>query len=129
MNIIYYAHHMSKYNTKEEINEINTINKIFNDSIIINPNGWIYECKNEEIIMNQCLKLVENSNILIFSTIANGVIGKGVYTEVKHALKKDKIVYLLSNDCIKIFTIEDFEKIKVIYDKTKSYRSYAEVEL
>ena len=40
-NIIYYHHHIWKYNTEEERKEINIINNKFNNSLIINPNGWI----------------------------------------------------------------------------------------
>lgn len=126
MKLIYYAHHKSKYNTKTELNEINKIEKAFNLSRIINPNGWIYQCGNENSIMNQCLKMVENCDILVFSTLDDGVIGKGVYSEIEHALNFNKEVYLLKDKLYK-FTMSDYNKIKIIYEDTKSWRRYAKV--
>ena len=124
--VIYYAHHMRKYNTQEEKEEVDIIENIFNSGIIINQNGWIYQCGNENYIMNQCLQLVKNSDILIFSTIENRIIGKGVYTEIECALKNNKRVYFLKDKLIE-YTYSDFNKIELIYNKTKSYREYARV--
>lgn len=128
MKIIYYAHHMNKYNTQEELKEIKMINSLFKDSALINPNGWIYDCGNEEIIMNQCLKLVENSDVIVFSTIENGIIGKGVYSEIKHALRCNKCVYLLQCNSVKLFNNKNFNELKIIYPETKSFRKYACIE-
>lgn len=126
--IIYYAHSKLKYNTKDELNEINIIKSKFNDSVIINPNGWIYECRNESYIMKQCLKFIDNSDILIFSSLDDGIIGRGVYDEIEHALKSNKEVYYL-NEYIMRFTQKEFNNIKIIYETTKSWKTYAKVKI
>ena len=45
---------MFKYNTKEEKQEIELIEKKFPDFLIINPNGWIFQHNSEQAVMNQC---------------------------------------------------------------------------
>lgn len=125
--IVYYAHHIWKYNTSEEIKEIESIESKFENSIIINPNGWINQCGNEKYIMNQCLLLVENSDILVFSTIENNVVGKGVYDEIWCALKNNKKIYWLSDNFIE-YSIDDFNKIELIYGDTGSKRKYAKIK-
>lgn len=126
--VIYYAHHMCKYNTKEESNEIDLIKCNFISSTIINPNGWIYECGNESIIINQCLQLINNSDIVVFSTINDGIIGKGVYTELEHAYRKNKQVYMIASQDIIRFTRRDFNNIDVIYNEINSWRKYARIK-
>lgn len=122
--IVYYAHHMWKYNTSEETKEIESIESKFENSIIINPNGWINQCGNEKYVMGLCLKLVKNSDILVFSTIENNIIGKGVYDEIGCALKNNKKVYWLSDEFFE-YSIGDFNKIELIYGDTGSKRKYA----
>lgn len=130
MNIIYYAHHINKYNTDEEIKEIELIKNHFKDCFIINPNGWIAQDNDEKSIMNQCFHFIKhNCNMTIFSTIENDIIGKGVYTEIKCTLDSDKTVYYLKDEIFNKFTYEDFNKIKIIYEETKSNRKYAKVIL
>lgn len=123
--MIYYAHHMWKYNTEEEKREINLIWNRFQE-LIINPNGWIAQNNTEEAIMNQCFHFVRMCDITVFSTI-DGVMGKGVYTEVKEALDNNKEVYYLNDNNIESFTIENFKKIKIIYDQSKTNRLFAKI--
>ena len=95
---IYYAHHQWKYNTEIEQYEINLIKSKFPQYKIINPNGGInFVNKDEENIMDKCLEEVRNSNILVFSSIS-GVVGKGVYLEVKEAYRNNIEVYLIFNN-------------------------------
>lgn len=122
--IVYYAHHIQKYNTVEEIKEVEYIKSKFKNSTIINPNGWINQCGDEKYIMDQCLLLVKNSDILVFSTIENNIIGKGVYDEIGCALRNDKKVYWLGDNFVE-YLEDDFNKIELIYNDTGSKRKYA----
>ncbi len=91
---LYYAHHMFKYNTKEEKQEIELIEKKFPNFLIINPNEWICQDNSEQAIMNQCYHFVKMSDILVFSSL-NTIIGRGVHEEVQLALEENKDVYLI----------------------------------
>ena len=55
LNKIYYAHHLWKYNTPIEEYELNVIKRYFPYHEIINPNGYIEQNRDEEIIMNYYL--------------------------------------------------------------------------
>lgn len=128
-NIIYYAHHMWKYNTKEENDEINQIHNKFDNSVIINPNGWVAQVGDEGYIMEQCFQMVRNSNILVFSSIEDGVIGKGVYDEVHEAYDNDLDIYYLNNSEFIRCTYGLKNKFEIIYDETGTRRKYARVVL
>ena len=115
---------MFKYNTKEEKQEIELIEKKFPNFLIINPNGWICQDNSEQAIMNQCYHFVKMSDILVFSSL-NTIIGRGVHEEVQLALEKNKdVYYLLDNDFYKI-NLKDFLKVNIIYNKTNNFREYA----
>ena len=115
---------MFKYNTKEEKQEIELIEKKFPNFLIINPNGWIYQDNSEQAIMNQCYHFVKMSDILVFSSL-NTIIGRGVYEEVQLALEENKdVYYLLDNNFYKI-NLKDFLKVNIIYNKTNNFREYA----
>ena len=122
--IIYYAHNIDSYNTKDEEDKIDIIKNYFMTPFVINPNGWIYQGGNEQIIMNQCFVFVEKSDIVVFSTIKNNIIGRGVYEELRCAFKNEKIVYLLKNKPYN-FTENDFNEINIIYQETKDFKKYA----
>lgn len=128
VDIVYYAHSKMKYDTECEQKEIDIIKEVFHNSVIINPNGWIYNHKREDIIMEQCFRFILNSDIVVFSSI-DSVVGRGVYEEVEYALRHNKEVYYL-NDCgsIEDFTKKDFYKIELLYNKTKSWVNYARIK-
>lgn len=121
---LYYAHHMFKYNTEEEKQEIELIEKKFPNFLIINPNGWICQDNSEQAIMNQCYHFVKMSDVLVFSSL-NTIIGRGVYEEVEVALENNKDVYYLSDKNFYKITLKDFLKINIIYNETNSFRKYA----
>lgn len=123
---LYYAHHMFKYNTDEEKQEIKLIEEKFPSFLIINPNGWIYKNNSEQAIMNQCYHFVKMSDILVFSSL-NTIIGRGVYEETKLALENNKDVYYLFNNNFYKITADTFLKVKIIYNETKSFRKFASV--
>ena len=121
---LYYAHHVFKYNTKEEKQEIELIEKKFPNFLIINPNEWICQDNSEQAIMNQCYHFVKMSDILVFSSL-NTIIGRGVYEEVQLALEENKdVYYLLDNNFYKI-NLKDFLKVNIIYNETNDFRKYA----
>lgn len=123
---IYYAHHMWKYNTKEERMEIEAIKKIFPNSNIINPNGSVIETGNEAEAMEQCFNFIRESDILIFTTLNNKIFGRGVYDEISLALQLGMKVFLLKEDTL--LKINDINSIcEIIIDKTKSNREYAKL--
>ena len=123
---LYYAHHMFKYNTKEEKQEIELIEKKFPNFLIINPNGWISQHNSEQAVMNQCYHFVKMSDVVVFSSL-DAIIGRGVYEEVQLALEDNKDVYYLSDNNFYKITLKDFLKINIIYNETNSFRKYASV--
>ena len=115
---------MFKYNTKEEKQEIELIEKKFPNFLIINPNKWICQDNSEQAIMNQCYHFVKMSDILVFSSL-NTIIGRGVYEEVQLALEKNKNVYYLLDSNFYKINLKDFLKVNIIYNKTNDFRKYA----
>jgi len=99
MNKIYYAHHLWKYNTPIEEYELMLIERYFPYHSIVNPNGRIEQNRDEEIIMKDCLNIIEECDIMIFSSI-NGVIGRGVYDEFKKASKLGLPIYYIMDDIL-----------------------------
>lgn len=81
---IYYAHHLWKYGTEIEAWELDLIRQRFPGCEIVNPNGAIEQGRPVEDIMADCLQKVRECDALVFSSLS-GVIGKGVYNEVKIA--------------------------------------------
>ena len=121
IKFIYYAHSMEIYNTKIEKKEFDAIyDKFQNENIyIINPATWIAQNMNGHDAMQQCFKFIDISDCIIFTTLEDGIIGKGVYEEISYALK---------NNIITRFLNIDFKKIDIIYNKTSStWKRYAKV--
>ncbi|MEG2289656.1 MAG: hypothetical protein RSC24_06780 [Clostridium sp.] len=123
---IYYAHHMWKYNTQEELDEIESIEREFDKCTIINPNGDIVESGDDEYAMEQCFNLVKGSNTLVFTTLPDKTFGKGVYDEVALALSLKIPVYILDKG---IFSIVDSlgSISKIVVSDTKTNRKYAQI--
>lgn len=96
---IYYAHHLWKYNTKIEEYELDVIKRYFPNAEIINPNGYIEQGREESVIMKDCLEVIENCNILIFSSV-NGVVGRGVVDEFNKASKLRLPIYYIMDDIL-----------------------------
>lgn len=98
---IYYAHHQWKYGTQVEEYELDLIRRYFPNARIFNPATDLISAKEdgEEAIMEECLSTVENSDILIFSSL-DGTVGTGVYQEVMHATKCGKIVFYIYKDAL-----------------------------
>ena len=96
--LIYYAHSILIYGTPKEKTESQIIQQFYSGSTIINPNTYTYTWRNNNLdsakIMQECLKLVQSCDLLIFSSI-NLFVGKGVYTEVREAERLLKLIKLL----------------------------------
>ena len=99
LNKIYYAHHLWKYNTAIEEYELKIIKRYFPYHEIINPNGSIEQNRDEEIIMKDCLNIIHNCDIMIFSSV-NGIIGRGIYDEFKQASKLGLPIYYIMDDIL-----------------------------
>jgi nucleoside 2-deoxyribosyltransferase len=114
----YYAHSVYKYNTPIEQYELSLI-----PGKVINPNGIVDQTKTEEEIMQQCYKLIDKCDALVFSSV-DGVIGRGVAGEITHAFIRNKTVYYLhGNKLNKVKSIV----IKPIWNRTTD-RIYATFE-
>lgn len=104
---IYYAHHQWKYGTKIEEYELDLIKRYFPHAEIFNPaiDLKFKDCGDEEIIMDECLEIVDKSDIVIFSAM-DGMIGIGVYKEVMAAKETGKLVlYICQNKLTTDFRI------------------------
>lgn len=96
---IYYAHHQWKYGTKIEEYELDLIKKNFPNAVIFNPATDLRfkDCGDESIIMDECISKMLKSDIVIFSAM-DGMIGKGVYTEIDTAKAAGKLVLCLTQN-------------------------------
>ena len=124
--LVYYAHSKLIYNTEKEKEEFSIIKDNFKDSVIINPNEWIYDNGKEKDIMEQCYIFVKQSDIIVFSTIEDGFIGKGVYSEIQRAFWYDKYVYYLFED--KLYKFDKFSNID-IYERGRDWKKFAKVNV
>ena len=114
MRNIYYAHHQWKYGTKIEQYELDLIKRYFPDYKIFNPCADVKTDASlgEEAIMKECLETVQNSDVLVFSSM-DGVVDTGVYHEVQEARKHGKFIYYIFHDKLYgCFTIEEINEEK-----------------
>lgn len=119
---IYYAHHQWKYGTKVEEYELDLIKRYFPKATIFNPSTDLVTPKEmgEEAIMMECLAVVNNSDILVFSSM-DGVVGTGVFHEVREARKAGKLVFYIFHGKLQT----DF-RLDPIFDKSiRTDRTYA----
>ncbi|KKL53754.1 hypothetical protein LCGC14_2272270 [marine sediment metagenome] len=75
--------------------------------------------------MSLFLKAVRESDLLIFST-NNNIVGKGVYQEVKTALKYKIPVFVLEK-CNSKYSFYELKSIKIINEK--DWTNYARTEI
>lgn len=119
---IYYAHHQWKYGTKIEEYEISLIKRYFPHANIFNPSTDLNtKGMTESAIMEECLRQVMDSDILVFSSV-DGCVGAGVYTEVMEAKKQGKIIFYIHQDQLR----NDFE-LNERPEKDRTDRLYAKV--
>lgn len=120
---IYYAHHQWKYGSLVEKYELDVIKRSYPFASIFNPSTDLKTgaADGETAVMAECLEMVRNSDILVFSSM-DGCVGTGVYHEVKEAQKNGKTVFYIYQDrLLSDFTITLFD------DFIRSDRLYAYV--
>ena len=124
---IYYAHHQWKYGTKIEDYEMDIIKAYFPNAWIFNPSeGLSTEGRTEEDIMKECLERVRRSDIVVFSSV-DGVVGKGVYQEVKEAHINYKPVFYIHRD--RLYTNVVISKnINSISDRTYGLVTFEDLD-
>lgn len=84
---LYYAHSLKKYFSVAEKEELKRLAELFPGSRIVNPNGKIAS-------MEQAYQLVDSCDGVV-ATEFLGHIGKGVHSEILHALELGRKVMLL----------------------------------
>ena len=124
MKKIYYAHHMWKYYTKIEEYELNLIKKCLGNRVkIFNPSMDFPKNRPDSEIMPLCFQEIKHSDGLVFSAV-NGVVGKGVVSEVELAKKLNLPIYYLfentltkcvptfklTNECNFMYATVEYEK-------------------
>jgi len=103
---LYYAHSMRTYDTPKEKRETEILEACFPKYYIFCPNKkspvkWQSLRGNE--VMQECFKRVKKSRVIV-ATEYKGTVGKGVFEEVKLALKLKKLVYVLRAFTLTIIT-------------------------
>ena len=105
---VYYAHPKAKYIDSIEKKEMKVIYDYFPFAEICNPSKlepiWKENNCSEKEIMEHCLDLVSQSDLVIFSPFDDSFIGKGVYEEVSQAEDLNVPVYIVYDD-----KIQDYE--------------------
>lgn len=120
MHNIYYAHHQWKYGSQVEQYELDLIKRYFPEDTVFNPSTDLLTDPSlgEDAIMKECLERVKNSDILVFSSM-DGVVGTGVYHEVKEARQEGKFIYYIFHNklyaCFTFAEIEDNEQTDRLY--------------
>ena len=96
---IYYAHHQWKYGTKIEEYELSLIRRYFYSGTIFNPATDLESTieDGEVAIMEECFATIERCDVLVFSSM-DGIVGTGVYHEVKEAQRLGKLVLYIYQD-------------------------------
>lgn len=122
---IYYAHHRWKYGTEEERYELDLIRNFFPLARIFNPAADLKHTAldGEEAVMKECLDTVENSDILVFSSL-DGCVGIGVHHEVMKALSLGKIVFYIYQD-----NLHTVFKVRERDDPNRTDRLYAYIDI
>jgi hypothetical protein len=126
MKKVYYAHHMWKYYTKIEDYKVSLIKKCLGiKTNVFNPSVDLPQNRPYSEIMPMCFDVIKQCDGLVFSSV-NGVVGKGVVSEVELAKSlKLPIYYIfnnevtecnpifeLTNDCNFLYATVKLEKLK-----------------
>ena len=122
---IYYAHHQWKYGTKIEEYELRLIRRYFYSGTIFNPATDLESTieDGEVAIMEECFATINKSDILVFSSM-DGIVGTGVYHEVKEAQRLGKLVLYIYQDELR----SDFI-MEILDTNNHSDRLYGRVDI
>ena len=106
---VYYAHPKAKYIDSIEQKELKIIFDYFPFAEICNPSKlepiWNENNCSEDKIMDHCLDLVSQSDIVIFSPFNEEYIGKGVYEEVSLAERLNIPCYIVCDGKLQDYTL------------------------
>ena len=91
--LIYYAHNINIYNTEVEQEQMAAISMAFPDDEILNPNGDF-----EVIKFTDCFLHIDRCGRLVFSSVLNEFLGRGVYAEIIYAKSKGLDIWWLYTD-------------------------------
>ena len=109
--LIYYAHPKEKYNTEIEQIEYKNIQHFFPFAFIINPSklepNWKKKQLYESEIMDKCLYIVKKVDLVLFSSLNEIYISRGVYLEVTQAEEKKIPVYLIQENDLLNYSLND----------------------
>lgn len=118
--IIYYAHSMLIYNTQQEQTEFNFLKKVIKGNIV---------CPNKHIgnlpVFEGYLMFVRKANALVCSEI-EGMVGKGVFLEIKEAKANNIPVYVLRLQK-KRFRFYEVKSVKV--ENEDNWRSFGKISV
>jgi hypothetical protein len=89
---VYYAHCVALYNTKQEERDIATLEKLFPQHEIFNPNCEACSEGYAQKGMKFFRRTVNDSDILAFRALPEGLIPAGVYTEIQWAIEDGKTI-------------------------------------
>ena len=89
---IYYAHSQWEYGTPLEDYNLQIIRSAFPSAEIYNPSKFVDEIASEGEIMLSCFEKIEQSYLVVFSTLS-GVVGRGVTQELLFAESAGKPIY------------------------------------
>ncbi len=87
---VYFAHPMITYGSVREEEALEAIAKRFPVAEIINPADL-----GADVEMREFFQLVRDADVVVFIASTNGTIGRGVHSEVEHAKRLGKKVFLL----------------------------------
>ena len=76
--------------------------------------------------MEQCYIFVKQSDIIVFSMIEDGFIGRGVYTEIQKAMWWHKKIYCLHEG--KLHKFDNFGNIS-IFKRGMDWKRFAKVKI
>jgi len=98
IDVIYYAHSMTIYNTAREQQELRALNMAFPNGCIYNPNRPYIETHKSP--MSACFEVVKSYQVtgLAFSTSRDDFLSMGVYAEIRAAQKRPIPVFRVYPD-------------------------------
>ena len=95
---LYFAHDTRSYRTVAEKRAADWLEKAFPAYTVLNPSTEVEQPRRGRTgkqVMQDCLKAVTKSDILVFTAYQNREIRRGVYQEVETAIQQDIPVYWL----------------------------------
>jgi len=120
---VYYAHCVNIYNTEQERQDIDTLQKLGLE--VVNPNNPELEAIYQKMkglfgfigaFTKVFLDLVDECDVFAFRALPNGKITSGVVLELEEATEKGKIIIELPTN-IKNRSLDKDETLKYLNDK------------